>query len=306
MQTLEYCHSNEIVHRDIKPNNIILRDNRLDEPFLVDFGLSFNKSEDDVLRTDTAGELGNRFLRLPELSANSAVKRDPRSDVTFCAAILLFCLTAVVPGLLIDHESMRPHQRGDCLELLARAIDDDGRRRLLYIFDTAFELNPVNRWQSASALREALRVLAEHDGGTVSESGALWAEIEAYRQSCTVRTMRKHEELLRQALEAFSSAFSDIRRRVGLSWMQQGVDIDPKSGTAMTAAALMPVGEPMRGKVNVKISIIGADLVFDVTYAGQTDRLFRTAVASPKYGTALIMALEPVFLRQLAADLHSR
>jgi hypothetical protein len=56
--------------------------------------MSFN-GEADLHDTQTLVELGNRFLRLPELGPSSVNKRDPQSDVTFCCGILIYLLTAV-------------------------------------------------------------------------------------------------------------------------------------------------------------------------------------------------------------------
>ncbi|HUI81538.1 MAG TPA: protein kinase [Bryobacteraceae bacterium] len=303
LEAVEYCHSNDVVHRDIKPDNIILSDDSLADPVLVDFGLSFNNAEGDPLQTEIAVELGNRFLRLPELSDNTAMKRDPRSDITFCAAVLLYSITGLIPRNLIDHRSQRPHQHPETLARLAEVVHGHQMRHLLYFFDKAFELNPINRWQSASEMKGELSRIAALGLKMPAEYTATWAEIEAYRNSASVQATQLREKLLREALQEFSRAFLDIRNRVNLSWMEVGVAIDPKAGIATTEAALMPIGEQIRGRVGVKISIVGGEVVFDIAYRGQTDRLFRTPVASPKYGTALVTALEPTFLRQLMDDI---
>lgn len=71
LEVVNYCHDEECVHRDIKPDNIVLRDGNPESPMLVDFGLSFNTSQQLDLSTELDQELGNRFLRLPELQIDS-------------------------------------------------------------------------------------------------------------------------------------------------------------------------------------------------------------------------------------------
>lgn len=91
---VEYLQIHSAVHRDIKPENVILRGNKNDA-VLVDFGMTFNLTEPPVLETGDWQEVGNRFLRLPELSAFSTLKRDFRTDLAFLTGILFFpCLDA--------------------------------------------------------------------------------------------------------------------------------------------------------------------------------------------------------------------
>src|SRR5680860_426461 len=87
LDIISSCHKINIIHRDLKPDNIVLKDNDLSNPFLVDFGQSFNELE-TTLETPNSQIMGNRFLYLPELSKNSPNKRDYRSDITLTVAIL--------------------------------------------------------------------------------------------------------------------------------------------------------------------------------------------------------------------------
>jgi serine/threonine-protein kinase len=91
-ETLEVAHKYGIYHRDVKPDNIIVSSRGANlVPVLVDFGMSSIKHIDEDFSTSKGQEIGNRFLRLPELSAGSENKSDPRSDVTFCVGLLFTC-----------------------------------------------------------------------------------------------------------------------------------------------------------------------------------------------------------------------
>ena len=66
---LKGCHDEERVHRDVKPDNILLADADPRRLVLLDFGLSFRKGSESDFATEDGQEIGNRFLRLPELAA---------------------------------------------------------------------------------------------------------------------------------------------------------------------------------------------------------------------------------------------
>ena len=134
---LTMCHASGFVHRDVKPDNIILAECDPGRPVLLDFGLSFHKPTKNDLETEQGQELGNRFLRLPELSAGSSLKQDPRSDISFAAGILFFLLTGQHPNVLQDAEGRLPHQRSQVLETLER-VAGSSFHRLLGLFDRAF------------------------------------------------------------------------------------------------------------------------------------------------------------------------
>lgn len=157
--TLKYCHDREFVHRDIKPNNIILRDNDLKSPVLIDYGLSFNREiAAEVNSTETGQHIGNRFLSLPELRVPGANKRDPRSDITMLCGIFLYSMTGIIPTDLLDENEAKPHRRDLTKEKLANvagpAID-----LLNNFFDKAFNPAINDRYQSIDSVIKRLEEL---------------------------------------------------------------------------------------------------------------------------------------------------
>jgi serine/threonine-protein kinase len=152
-ETLQFCHDKGLIHRDIKPDNIILRAGNMNEPFLIDFGQSFN--QDDTERTPltpNGQQLGNRFLHLPELQIDDSSKRDVESDISQVCALLLYALTGEVPGHLIDHRNLRPHQRSSAKLVL----DQISSASLGPLFDKGFEHELVKRFRSFRAFKGRL------------------------------------------------------------------------------------------------------------------------------------------------------
>lgn len=158
LKAIVYIHANEWVHRDIKSDNIILRDGEVAAPVLLDFGLSYKEGVADTLNTELGQEIGNRFLRLPELSIGSMSKRDERSDLAFVGGILFYVLTGILPATLQDADGNMPHQREDALAQLS-AVAGAAAPRLLDFFDRCFNPAIHRRHPNARSMLSALEPL---------------------------------------------------------------------------------------------------------------------------------------------------
>jgi serine/threonine-protein kinase len=163
------AHARDIVHRDIKPGNVLLAlcpeqpaGTDLAEalvPKLSDFGLAKRTDRDEGL-TIEPGVLGTPGFLAPEQAADELVT--PRTDVHGLGATLYFALTGSAPFESADVRSM-----------LDQVISDDPRRvRLLRpevpveleaIVHKCLEKDPDRRYHSAEALAGDLDRFAAGD-----------------------------------------------------------------------------------------------------------------------------------------------
>ncbi len=91
---LAAAHDAGLLHRDVKPGNILLQDDRLDRAVLVDFGLARPEVEAAGL-TKSGVVLGTPAYMAPEQARGKRRDIDPRSDVFSVGAVLWECLTGV-------------------------------------------------------------------------------------------------------------------------------------------------------------------------------------------------------------------
>jgi TolB-like protein/Flp pilus assembly protein TadD len=158
-RTVHYAHEHGILHRDIKPGNILL--DAKGEPHLTDFGLArLVESESTVTRTMEV--LGTPSYMAPEQAVgNNAAVASP-TDVYGLGAVLYQLLTGHPPfaggttydtiKLVLDTEPRHPR-------LLNPKIDRD----LSTICLKCLEKDPKRRYSSALALAEDLERWLKHE-----------------------------------------------------------------------------------------------------------------------------------------------
>src|SRR5262249_20195516 len=91
---LDYAHRQRVIHRDIKPGNILL--DRAGRPHLTDFGLA-RRDEGEITVTLQGQVLGTPAYMSPEQAAGEAHRLDGRSDVYSLGVVLYELLTGELP-----------------------------------------------------------------------------------------------------------------------------------------------------------------------------------------------------------------
>src|SRR5437667_3408906 len=147
-RAVEYAHGRGILHRDLKPGNILLDDRG--EPLVSDFGLAkwLNANKDLTKSLTTFGTAG---YIAPEQAEGAANNLTPAADVYSLGAILFDLLTGRPPFLgsnalsVIRQASETPAPK---LRSLGRSHDRD----LETICARCLERDPKARYQSAGDL----------------------------------------------------------------------------------------------------------------------------------------------------------
>ncbi|MCU0552490.1 MAG: serine/threonine protein kinase [Leptolyngbya sp. Prado105] len=100
---LEVVHRNGLLHRDIKPQNIILHE-KTQEAILIDFGIAREFTPNETQTHTQMMSVG--YAPIEQYFAQK--KRSPASDVYGLAATLYALVTATIPtaSILRDHEPM--------------------------------------------------------------------------------------------------------------------------------------------------------------------------------------------------------
>jgi serine/threonine protein kinase len=186
-EALQYAHDHDVVHRDVKPSNILLRPDG--HAYLGDFGLAKAKMGADAV-THSGTMVGTPEYMAPEQSNGI---HDYRSDIYSLGIILYQMLTGRVPftadspvAISLKHIQAHPTPPGELNTAIPQAIEE--------VILKALAKNPDERYQQAKALANAYWQALKQEPESVQE-----------QESSIEETEETHETTLEERVVATAS-----------------------------------------------------------------------------------------------------
>ncbi len=174
LTALEHAHSSGVIHRDIKPHNILLAEgatNHGNRVKVTDFGLAKMNANGGQSRTVTEGIYGSINYMSPE-QIEGLGEVDRRSDIYSLGMTLYEMLAGRLPF----------EEEGTTYRIMRTIVEEDLPSlshftsevpdALVDVVMTTLEKDPDDRFQSAAEMKEAIDDFAGHvSGGFVETSG---------------------------------------------------------------------------------------------------------------------------------------
>ena len=208
---LAYAHARGVVHRDVKPENIML-ERATSRVLVTDFGIA--RDERVTSLTEQGRVLGTVHYMSPEQAVGDAL--DGRSDLYSLGVVGFLALTgrlpfmAEAPGAVLVLHATRPPPR-------VRDVAPDVPEALAQVIDRCLAKAPDERFATGEALADALTRALESDrtpvGGVAmqrvlspEEAQAVWLRAAQLQQDAAARIRERT-----RALEAAGMATASYR-----------------------------------------------------------------------------------------------
>jgi serine/threonine-protein kinase len=147
---LSYAHSQGVIHRDIKPDNILLEE-ASGRALVADFGIAGIMDDSKAI---AEGEIvGTVEFMSPEQALGDRL--DARSDLYSLGMVAYYALSGELPFTSDSIETTLKHVRTSPVPPVA-SVASSAPRRLARIVDGCLEKSPEHRFDSADIFAEAL------------------------------------------------------------------------------------------------------------------------------------------------------
>lgn len=251
-QGLAAAHAQGLIHRDIKPGNILLEPPN-DRVKLTDFGLA--RVVDDVKLTRTGFVTGTPMYMAPEQAEGEDA--DPRSD--------LFSLGAILYEMSVGQPPFKGNSALAILRQIAEAKPQPIR-----------ELNPaIPGW-----LADTIEQLLEKKPGRRIQTAALLAELFEYEWALMKTTSDEVPTVCQDELRAIHTRHRRITMAIGAGFLLCGLvagmffaSRPAKTDVTTISAAVVPASVPQSSAEPVAILSANAGTVWSVAFNPSGDTI---------------------------------
>ncbi len=255
---LDYAHGQGMLHRDIKPGNLLLDAKGV--VWITDFGLVKHFVGE---QTQTADIVGTPQYMAPE-SFQSIY--DPRSEV-YCLGLTLYELATLQPAFSGGSTAELIQQITTRTPAAPRKLDSRIDRDLETIIQKAIALRPESRYASAGELRDDLRAYVE-DRPISARQPSLWEQWNRWRRRNPLAAAWACLSALLLVLLATSATIgylftADANRRLA----DQAESLREQRAAADTARG-QAVANLQRADANLALSMRALDELFRSTISG--------------------------------------
>ena len=201
---IDFAHSRGILHRDIKPDNVMI--GSFGEVYVVDWGIAVRFAGDKPIGVPHVHDVcrieGTPYFLAPEMVVGRGVDIGVHSDVYLLGATLHYVITGQPPregdtlqAILLDAFRAEPHEYPDAVP-----------RELIAIATRAMARDPSERYPSASDFAAAIEEFLTHRGSLelTDEASIRAEELDALAQ--VDDTEARVEALFHQARFAYEQA----------------------------------------------------------------------------------------------------
>lgn len=273
LEALEYSHRAGVIHRDIKPGNVMItEDGRVK---VMDFGIALAVSDSSSTVAETTSILGTAAYFSPEQAKGEPV--DARTDLYSTGIVLYELLTGRQPfrgdtpvAVAYQHVSETPLPPSELVPSVPRALDA--------IVLRALAKDPFSRFPDASTFREAIAGAAEGRTPTKRQLADLTNELYGANPRIAAETAR--------SLRQLSSDTTMTRTQQGppVAWIWTGVVV-----VAVLVISLMFWVLSLSRNTPTQLATTPAPTIADVSDMG----VDRAKQILTEQGIVLVTVLEP-------------